>query len=58
VLLDEINEYADRLEQEGVEVVRRHYVDQMHGFITLIGVLPRAVESAQYIADQLQTYLK
>ena len=57
VLLDEVNAYADRLEEAGVPVVRHHFDDQMHGFFTLVGVLPGALNAVRFIAEQLRTQL-
>jgi acetyl esterase len=38
-LADEGNAYADRLEAEGVSVTRRHFPGQIHGFLTMGGLI-------------------
>jgi acetyl esterase len=54
VLLSEVCAYADRLAEAGVTVHRRHFEDQMHGFATLVGVLPSSAEAIAYIADVIK----
>lgn len=44
-LVDEGREYAARLEREGVRVVYVHVADQIHGFLTMGGVM-RAADTA------------
>jgi acetyl esterase len=53
VLRDEIDEYVRLLRDAGVPVVHRHYEDQMHGFFTLVNVLPGALRAVDYIAGEL-----
>ncbi|OBH50493.1 hypothetical protein A5686_13965 [Mycobacterium sp. E2479] len=41
-LRDEVEAYAHRLQDAGVPVIRRHYDDQPHGFLTMVNFLPTA----------------
>ena len=56
-LRDEASEYADRLRREHVQVVSRHYEDQMHGFFTLFGVLPASRSALEFVADEIVHFL-
>lgn len=55
VLIDEIDAYVSKLQAAGIPVTRRHYEDQMHGFITLVNVLPGAIDAVEFIADYLRS---
>jgi acetyl esterase len=57
VLRDEGEEYARRLEGAGVEVVQRRFDGQMHGFFSMVGLLPGSAEAIEYLAEQLEPYL-
>jgi acetyl esterase len=52
-LRDEGEAYAERLNRAAVPVTRRRFAGQMHGFFTLVGVLPGSAEAIDYVADQL-----
>jgi acetyl esterase len=51
VLLNEGCAYASRLVEAGVVVHRRHFEDQMHGFLTLVNLLQSSSEGIAYIAQ-------
>ncbi len=53
VLRDEGEAYADRLRAAGVPVQRRCFAGQMHGFFTMVGVLPGSADGIDYVAEQL-----
>ena len=54
VLRDESEEYARRLAQDGVQVVHHRFVGQMHGFFSMVGVLPGSAAGLDYVAEQLR----
>lgn len=57
VLHDEAVLYADRLEQAGVDVVRRNFPGMIHGFIELATILPETIEALDVIALTLRQRL-
>jgi acetyl esterase len=56
-LRDEGEAYAASLEAAGVPVVHRRFTGQMHGFFTLVTVLPGAKEGLEFVADQIGEHL-
>jgi acetyl esterase len=57
VLASEGESYARRLAQSGVEVRHRRFDGQMHGFLTMLDVLPASAEALDFIADQIDRRL-
>ena len=57
ILHDEGVAYAARLEEAGVEVMRRNYPGMVHGFVTLGAVLSAADDSIETIAFFLKQRL-
>ncbi|MEJ7925709.1 alpha/beta hydrolase [Sphingobium sp. AN641] len=57
VLHDEGSFYAERLEQAGVEVMRRTFPGMIHGFIELGAILPETFEALDMIALMLRQRL-
>jgi acetyl esterase len=57
VLRQEGEAYADRLAGAGVPVTRRRFAGQMHGFFTMVNILPGSAEAITYIADELSPRL-
>jgi acetyl esterase len=53
-LRDEVLAYARRLQQAGVPVIRRHYDDQAHGFLTMVNFLPTADAAVAELGDVLR----
>jgi acetyl esterase len=49
--------YARRLRDAGVPVELRRFPGQMHGFFTMVGVLPGSAAGIAYITDQLNRVL-
>jgi acetyl esterase len=49
VVRNECELFADALEQAGIEVERKRFVGQLHGFFTLLNVLPASEEARVYI---------
>jgi acetyl esterase len=58
VLRDEGEAYADRLEQAGVPVARKRFEGQMHGFFSMVGLLPGNAVAIDYVVAQLEPYLQ
>ena len=50
--------YADRLAEAGVPVVHRRFTGQMHGFFTMLNILPASAEAIAYIAIRLRPRLE
>ncbi|MDL5157394.1 alpha/beta hydrolase [Actinomycetospora termitidis] len=56
-LLDEGVAYADRLAEAGVEVTRLLVPGQMHGFFTMVGVLPGAAVGMDFVVGEIDRHL-
>jgi acetyl esterase len=57
VLRDEGEIYATRMVKSGVEVQHRRFAGQMHGFFTMVDVLPGSSEGIAYVAGAVRTHL-
>jgi acetyl esterase len=57
VLRQEGEAYAVRLADAGVPVTSRRFGGQMHGFFTMVNILPGSAEAITYIADELSPRL-
>jgi acetyl esterase len=57
VVRDEIEAYAERLLSSGVEVRSRVFEGQMHGFVTLMNMLPGNADGIQYITEEIDRAL-
>ena len=57
VLRDEGELYATRLLKSGVAVEHRRFEGQMHGFFTMVNVLPGAAAAMDYVADAVKRHL-
>ena len=55
VLCDEGEAYARRLEQNRVQVLRRHFPDQIHGFLTMGKIIAAAQPALEEVAVALRT---
>jgi acetyl esterase len=53
VLRAEGEAYADRLRGAGVPTELRRFPGQMHGFFSMVGVLPGSAAGLDYVAEQL-----
>jgi acetyl esterase len=53
VLRAEGEAYADRLRGAGVPTEMRRFPRQMHGFFSMVGVLPGSAAGLDYVAEQL-----
>lgn len=50
--------YAGRLRAAGVPVEQRRFAGQMHGFFTMVGLLPGSAEAIGYVTEQLDRQLR
>ncbi len=57
VLRDEGEAYAARLADAGVPVAHRRFDGQMHGFFTLVNLLPGSAAGIDYVVDQIDRHL-
>lgn len=57
VLRDEGAAYAERLREAGVAVEHRDFPGQMHGFFTMVGLLPAQRLALDHIADLIDRHL-
>jgi|HubBroStandDraft_6_1064221.scaffolds.fasta_scaffold17279_4 acetyl esterase len=57
VLRDEGEVYAERLRAAGVPVEHRRFPGQMHGFFTMVNVLPGSADGIAYVTEQLDRRL-
>ena len=57
VLRQEGREYADALARAGVPVQTRVFDGQMHGFFTMVNVLPGSAAGIDYVADAIDRQL-
>ncbi len=57
VLRDEGEAYAARLEAAGVPVRRRRFDGQMHGFLTMVNVLPGSAAGIDYVVEEIDRQL-
>jgi acetyl esterase len=57
VLRQEGEAYADALRAAGVEVRSKRFAGQMHGFFTMVNVLPGSAEGIEYVAEAVDRLL-
>jgi acetyl esterase len=57
VLRQEGEDYADALRAAGVEVQSRRFEGQMHGFFTMVNVLPGSADGIDYVAGAVDRLL-
>lgn len=51
-------QYAARLIEAGVTTLFKRYEDQMHGFFTMIGMLPASAQAVSLIAESIKDHLQ
>jgi acetyl esterase len=57
VLRDEGEAYAAALEKAGVSVTHRQFPGQMHGFFTMVNLLPGSEQAITFIVDEIDKHL-
>ena len=57
VLRDEGEAYAERLRREGVPVKFKRFERQMHGFFTILNVLPASADALEFVAKHATRYV-
>lgn len=58
VLCDEGHAYALKLTAAGIPVQCRQFTGQMHGFFTLLNMLPESICARRYITDAIKAHLR
>lgn len=58
VLRDEGEAYVDRLREAGVRAEHRRWPGQMHGFFSMVNVLPAAAEAMDFVAEAVRAELE
>ncbi|MDT7710839.1 MAG: acetyl esterase [Pseudonocardiales bacterium] len=56
-LRDEGEAYAEKLRAAGVKVEHRRFAGQMHGFFTMVNVLPGSAAGVDYVVEQVDRHL-
>lgn len=58
VLRDEAESYAWRMHASGVPVEARRFNGQIHGFFSMVGILPASMQAIDYLGDAVKRWLK
>jgi acetyl esterase len=56
-LRDEGEAYAKAMEQAGVPVTHQHFPGQMHGFFTMVNLLPGSAQGIDYVVSAIDGHL-
>ena len=57
VLRDEGEAYAERLREAGVPVQHKRFAGQMHGFFTMVNMLPGSADAIDYVVEAVDQHL-